>query len=256
MLRKWYLDCVTEEGELCIGYAARLKWRRADLRYSSVLHRDQAGRVGVSSSLRGTSLPEQVDDAIHWNAPELKLSGSWLRRSPAIAETLCTMDDGTLQWECLQPRAEVSVNLGGKILNGLGYVETIDLSIPPWKLPLETLRWGRFASADESIVWIRWDGELPKTLLFRNGARCAGAVVADHEVSSLDGVLLALCSSCVLRSGPLRSGALSIIPRLTNLFPRSVLDVSESKWLSKGALTLYGVPASAGWAIHEEVKFR
>ena len=62
------------------------------------------------------------------------------------------------------PAAEVSVSLRGFApLRGTGYAERILITIPPWRLPIRELRWGRWIgeAASRSVVWIDWRGESP-----------------------------------------------------------------------------------------------
>ena len=66
--------------------------------------------------------------------------------------------------------------------SGLGYAERLVLTIPPWKLPIETLRWGRFLSPSDWIVWIDWQGEHPQTIVYRNGARVAVDELGDEQI--------------------------------------------------------------------------
>ncbi len=65
-------------------------------------------------------------------------------------------DAGTVEWHCLMPRARVRI---GK-RSGLRYAEHLNITVAPWKLPIRTLRWGRFATPSDWIVWIDWQGEV------------------------------------------------------------------------------------------------
>ncbi len=54
-LNKWFLDCVSEEGEAMIFYAAKLKWRGWEVPYTSWLYYDPVtGPTHRSSQKRGT----------------------------------------------------------------------------------------------------------------------------------------------------------------------------------------------------------
>ena len=138
----------------------------------------------------------------------------------------------------------------------MGYIERVELSIPPWQLPITELCWGRFISDTDTLVWIDWRGEVSQTLLFHNGIQVPQskitneAVVIDH-----DRTVLSLTDRVVVRTGPLVSTALSMIPGITKLFPKKILHANECKWRSRGRLTVGKEQPRLGWAIHEVVKF-
>jgi hypothetical protein len=64
---------------------------------------------------------------------------------------------------------------------------------------------------------------------------------------------LSLDTGTILRDGLLGSTALSVIPHLDRLFPDSILNMRECKWLSRAVLRRPGHPDSIGMAIHEVV---
>jgi hypothetical protein len=223
-LRKWYLDCVTAAGETVVLYQARLSWGPLALRYAGVL--------GGHTTLRATPEPSVDGDTVSWNAPRLALEGTWRAVAPERRESLLP----GVEWRCVQPRARVSLQIGGRKLTGLGYVELLTLSIPPWRLPIDELRWGRFCSEERGAVWIEWRGPHPLRVALVDGAR------ADFDPETLR-----LHDDRVLRSG--RIGK-TVIPRLKRLFPSRIARLSETKWLSRGSLA-----GSEGWAIHEVVRW-
>ena len=59
---------------------------------------------------------------------------------------------GSIVWTCLQPGSRVNISLGDRQLAGLGYAECLSVTLPPWRLPLSELRWGRFVSAEHSLA--------------------------------------------------------------------------------------------------------
>jgi hypothetical protein len=227
-LSKWYLDCVSGEGEVFLAYCAELRWRALRLHYASVL--------GHSSSLREVPAPVwRGDGVLEWNAPALGVTGRWEVLDPPIQETLM---DGACQWRCLVPRARAEVRVGDRSLLGLGYAEHLTMSVPPWRLGIQELRWGRFLSETDGLVWIEWRGPKPARLRWHNGVRAGEELkleIRDREV---------------LREGPLIETALSFIPNIRKLFPARILDLREAKWRSRAALG-----ATEGWAIHEVVEW-
>ena len=241
-LRKWYLDCIAEDGELAVAYCAELRWGALALSYASLLQLDDAQGTRVRSTLRACPEPELAGQRLSWVAPALGISGTWDARASAFSAEL---SEG-VRWECVQPRSQVELRLpDGRMLLGLGYAEILTLTIPPWRLPIRELRWGRFAGAEHGAVWIEWQGPHPVNLVLIDGAPAE---------LSIDGVLR-LSESRVLRSGRIGETALSIIPDLEKVFPGRIVGLEETKWRSRGALTLAGAPVENGWAIHEVVRW-
>jgi hypothetical protein len=72
----------------------------------------------------------------------------------------------------------------------LNYAEKLEMSVKPWKLPLAELRWGRFLSETDTIVWIDWQGEMPVNWVFYQGNPVSQAVVGDDFVSINRGEIL------------------------------------------------------------------
>jgi len=129
------------------------------------------------------------------------------------------------------------------------------MTIAPWKLPIQTLRWGRFNTQSDWIVWIDWLGEFARRIVYRNGVKAPIRFLDDGEIEFCDGTRLVMDRSLVLRDGQLGATALSMIPGLRDKFPARLLQVNECKWRSRGRLECPGKPVIAGWAIHERVEW-
>src|SRR5205823_2394765 len=128
------------------------------------------------------------------------------------------------------------------------------MTLRPWLLPIQELRWGRFLSASAGIVWIEWRGPRPLTLLSVNGTIQEIGTVGDRESAWPTG-RLELDAGFPLREGPLGVTALARVPLLKLLVPRAVREVHESKWLRRGNLVAAGGRVETGWAIDEVVRF-
>jgi hypothetical protein len=254
LLSKWYLDCVTDEGSAFIGYAASLSWRGLSLNYSSLLlHRSSEGAT-TKTALQGFSAPEVTGTLVRWSSPRLGVAGTWEADARAFRRRLFESAEGGIEWECLQPRARAEVSVGGLRLEGLGYAERLKVTLPPWRLPFEELRWGRFLSDVDALVWVNWRGAHALDLVLHNGVCVRGAPLADHELSA-GRARLALGESALLREGSLGETALSGVPGARRFFPLRILRTRECKWLSRGVLTKPDAEESAGWAIHEVVRW-
>ena len=151
------------------------------------------------------------------------------------------------------PSATVEVREGGRLVRGLGYAERLEMTVPPWRLPIDTLRWGRFLAPEKSVVWIDWQREGDdRSWTFVNGAEVRGEV--SEEDVFFEGGRVSLPQRDRLL---LRDGRLSLLLRNLRL-PRSLpaLAIHEMKWRTRGCLQIQGAPPVEGWAIHETVRLR
>jgi hypothetical protein len=140
-------------------------------------------------------------------------------------------------------------------MTGLGYAELLEISIPPWNLPLSELHWGRFVSESETVVWIDWRGPYSHRLLVHNGSEREIALITTEEVRSVDSsTLLTLDRRLVLRSGTLGETVFPKLAGLAKAIPMKMLGIHERKWRSRGVLRAQQRTTEA-WAIHEVVKW-
>jgi hypothetical protein len=257
-LSKWYLDCIADNGDAFVGYAATLRWRSFALHYSSVLSYSDHSGARSQTSLKKDSAPHSTERGISWCSKSLNLNGSWVSLSMPIERRLYESSEGFLQWSCIQPKARASIAFGGnKHLEGLGYVEHMELSVRPWMLPISELYWGRFLSDRDALVWIEWRGTKPLSLLVRDGRIIDRPVITKQGISFDHGeTLLSLTERRELRKGPLVTTALSMIPGIEVIFPRKILHAHECKWRSRGLLKSGDSHYDVGWAIHEIVRFQ
>jgi len=256
-LSKWYLDCVSQEGNVFIAYSARLRWKSFTLHYASrLLFTDDAATQSKSTLRRGRP-PAADRDVVRWDSPALEVRGEWNALSEPIEETIFEDEAGRIRWRCLQPRAAANVRLErNRAITGYGYVEHLQMTIPPWRLPIQQLRWGRFLSDTDALVWIDWSGPHAKRIVYHNGEAASAGSISDEElILAAPPATLSLDRRRVLREGALTSIALSKIPGLAKVFPSHILNVHECKWLSRGVLRRSSGSEAAGWAIHEIVQW-
>jgi hypothetical protein len=129
------------------------------------------------------------------------------------------------------------------------------MTVAPWKLPIQELRWGRFLSDSDSLVWLDWKGSYTCRIVLQNGILRRATVIDEDEITLNGKTGLRLAGADVLRNGALGRTALAIIPGLKRLFPDKILNVRECKWRSRGELRR-GDSRSSGWAIHEVVRWQ
>ncbi len=201
-------------------------------------------------------MPEHVDHGVVWEPKGLGCSGRWRNTGTELPECmLLETEMGAIRWHAHSPLSEAHVHRHPKQdqLVGLGYVEHLEMTLYPWKIPVEELHWGRFLARDNFVVWIQWCGSRPLTVVYVNGRLKKEAIVSESGVSWQGGTL-ELSQPLVLREGPLVATALSKIPAVQSLFPYRILETYECKWRSAGEMTQNG-SSLIGWAIHEIVRF-
>lgn len=253
-LSKWYADCVPEQGDAIILYSAELCWRTAVIPYTSLLVHRAGCPTRTRFSLRRQHAPRETDGVIEWKSSAWRAEGSWREPGGAVHETLFDSPDGSLQWHCIAPRAAARFRIAGEELCGWGYVEHLRLTVPPWRLPIQRLRWGRFVNPTDALVWIDWSGPYQRRVVYHNGGAVAAREIGDREVVLGDGeTVLSLDAPSVLREGALGATALAMLP--ARILPARILQVREQKWLSRAVLRRPGCPDSTGMAIHEVVEW-
>jgi hypothetical protein len=255
-LSKWYLDAVSESGEVFIGYRGALRWRTLEVSYAATLATGANGAgTRSAATIRPGSEPLLLEGDLAWREPKLDVSASWHGAAQPISRTLHESPRGAVVWRCLLPSATASIDRGGTVSRGRGYAEHLSMTIPPWRLPLDTLRWGRFLTEERSVVWIDWESrEGRRTWVFVDGTESVDARVSDDEIAFGDGrVILPADGRLTLRHGTLGSGALSGLSSRWRL-PARVLASRETKWRTRALLDAGAGAREAGWAIHEVVR--
>jgi hypothetical protein len=251
-LAKWYLDVVTDEGAAIIAYAARLRWGRLRLGYASVLHAPPGEPTRETSTFGKTGFPEDVDDRVTWRHRSLRLDGCWDRLAPPIEKRLLQVGDGDLNWTCVMPRAHATVELEGRSHRGIGYVEQLSLTIPPWDLPFKTLKWGRHASSAHSVVWIAWRGQDTRSFIWRNGIERPAARLEPDGICLQTGEALRFGTPRDLCARPALSRVIDRLPRLSRPVAAKVAAMFEHKMVAPSELVL-AEAVDSGWSIFEEV---
>lgn len=255
-IRKWYADVAdATTGNLAICYHSDVRWRGLKLRFFNLLH--FAGRATLRSTTSFRRRPAVAfDGATRLSLHGADLAGEWHTEQPAIRERLLETPAGYVQWDCWLPaaRAEVAAPLLPHPLCGLGYAECLTVTIQPWQLPIDTLRWGRFRAEGHSVVWIQWRGPVPHTLVWHNGRRHPDADIADDALC-FGAHRLLLADRAPLRAGPLIGTVFRRSPWLRALFPLRILRLDECKWQTRATLLADGQPVATGWAVHERVEW-
>lgn len=252
-LTKYYVDLVTTEGLYFIGYSAQLQFGSLKLNYSATLHHPAMTGIDTGPVFYFSGTPVVNNSELSWSSKRLGFNGLWKPISKPIQHTLLETSDGLVDWECLQPAAQVELQTrSGKRYEGLGYSEFLSMTITPWRLGLKTLYWGRFVTDTHAIVWIEWQGEHPRTLLICNGQKMEGADISNTSVKC-DAFELILEREAIIRQGSLGNTVLSKVPSILKVAPIEFLGVREEKFLSRGQFISTDGAQCKGWAIHEKI---
>lgn len=249
---KWYLDCITEAGEVVIVYSAAASWRAIRISYASYLIADAKRNESRSTMHAAQITPE--GRRILVRSSELNLSGEWTALAAEVKQTVFENESGSVSWNCMQPGSRVRLRVGERELAGLGYAEVLTLTLPPWKLPMQHLKWGRFVSETDTLAWIDWRGPYSLHLAVHNGVRSEDATISDDAVLTM-GTELRMDEPLPLRSGRVGQTVVSQANGLARLFPQWMLNIDERKWRSKGILST-SKGESKGWVIHEAVDWK
>ncbi|TLX73285.1 hypothetical protein E9993_15970 [Labilibacter sediminis] len=260
-LTKWFLDCIDEDGGTMIAYSAKMSWNGFSVPYTSVFL-FQSGKVIINKSrLDQPVSPLKKGEIIEWHDKRYGVKGTWKQTSPTLKEKLYESQNGYLEWCCYQPEANTEVHIKGKgIIKGKGYAEQLTLTIEPWKIHMEQLRWGRFHSGEDSLVWVEFKGEKLKRWVWYNGKKVEATHLDDDHLFILKlGIQLKLENKQVLEQGKkiynIAKSLLSYLPGFNKVIPGFFLNAKEIKWMSRGTLEQDGASIRQGWAIHELVDF-
>jgi len=256
-LTKWYFDCVAPDGRVVIGYWASLAWRSLQFTWQNVVLYELNRPPTRRSSLVSAAPPDVAGDAITWRAPALGCVIDVKSRQRPIEERLLDDSTGVVEWRAEAPAAVVSVELRGFApVQGSGYAERILITVPPWRLPIRELRWGRWIdeSSSRCVVWIDWRDDRPRTWVFVDGVLAPSATVRDESVHA-GAVNLMLGERRTLESLAFYEIAAKI-PPLQAVVPKSFLALRQTRWCSNGTLQEGDAAQLTGRAIHEVVVFR
>lgn len=255
-LEKWYVDC-TDDVRTAIVYWTAVRWRGLSITWHSVDVYAPAATTLHHHSLARVAAPARsgVDGWIRWNSDAIRCSAECEPlQSPFYARL--HSDDGAVDWHCEAAAAHARIDVNGsRPVIGLGYAERLRLTVPPWHLKIDDLRWGRWVAADgtHNMVWIDWRGLHPLTMAFADGMPRHAPVVSDSDVAAGE-LSLSLEDRQTLVARELGEIINPIRP-LAAVVPQSLLRAGEVKWRSRGIAAGFVGGTCEGWAIHEVVRF-
>ena len=257
VLTKWYLDCVADDGRVAVGYWASLSWCRLSLVWQGLTVYEPGSPPFEQSAIGASGPPANDHGRIIWTSSRLGSVVTAEARQPAFGVRLFETDSRYVDWRCEAPVARVTIDAAGQPpLHGCGYVEQLTLTIPPWRLPLDEIQWGRWIDDDatRSLVWIDWRGAAPRCWTFVDGVRTPGVAIGDDRVTT-GAVELGLEPPRTLSCRALDL-VIARIPGLWAVVPPSLLAWHETKWVSRGVVCRADGEPVAGSVIHERVVVR
>jgi hypothetical protein len=260
-LSKWFLDFVGENGEAMIFYSAKLTWHGWSTSYTSWLRYDAASGVQLKSRFSKVQIPLLNGNSITWSDTKFGVSGTWESLANRIETRLYDSGEGYLDWKCYQPASNVRLKLNDNILDGKGYAELLILTAPPWKIPMDELRWGRFGSDEFNIVWIELREHQKTQWLWLNGEKFENCIIDDHFISIPEKDLVLNLDRDVLLESEKKINTvvekiIRYIPGFNKVIPINFLMADEFKWLSNAQLNSKNKTLAKGMAIHELVNFK
>ena len=256
---KWYLDFISEQGEAMIFYAAKMTWHGITVPYTSRIYYHPGGDLKRKSRYHHVIMPEMENNLIRWEDQKSQISGTWKLKGHPISARLFDSTSGYLDWKCHQPASSVELVINNKKIVGMGYAEQLILTAPPWKIPMDELRWGRFGSKQDHVVWIEINGADKQQWVYVNGQRIDNAIVEDDHISFPEGNM----SVTLDRKGSLESEKtifnvveklVKYLPGFKKIIPIHFLMADNYKWLSDATLFSHDKTIE-GKAIHELVAF-
>lgn len=256
-LTKWYLDCVDADGRAAIGYWASLRFRGVEVSWHSVSTYEPGLPPTERTSLHRVRAPQRDGGTITWASQALGCAFTLEAQLPAATISLLDAPEGRIEWRCEAPAARVRVTTkDGAPLEGAGYAECLVMTVLPWQLPLDQLRWGRWISLDawRSVVWIDWRGERPSRWALVDGIARTDVMVRDDGIA-YSGATLPLQHSRTLHDRRLGEIVAPIKP-LAALLPDALLALRDQKRCGAAELRNGQSVHVAGWAIHELVQLR
>ena len=248
-LQKWYFDLVDADGATWIGYSGEIRYRRMRVPFSSAFR----GGEDAHNALR-FSAPRVTPLLVSWDAQALGVKYELAGNAVPVERCLFDSPRGSVQWQCFRPSGSATLRHRDGEMSGFGYAELLTMTIPPWRLPLTELRWGRFVTARSALAWIQWEGAAPLMLAVRDGHATGVRAIGDDALLIEGGVELRMTDRMLVRDGMLGETLRPLGP-LRGLLPARLTQSQETKWRSRGVMMAAGKVVDEGWVIHERVTF-
>ena len=123
-LTKWYLDCVSDAGDVVIAHCAAGRRGVLPLGYSSLLVSPNNGNATERRSMRRSAPPQRADGCVNWRCNRLGIDGQWRTRDEPATRVLYETPEGSVVWTCHSQVDQASIHMwDGRRGTGFGSVE-------------------------------------------------------------------------------------------------------------------------------------
>ena len=271
-LRKLYADIVGKDGTLVIAYATEVQAFGLSQAPSGIEYYSANGDRLIQRGLCLSSVDEILDAGSHkdfafevdGDRVELTTQPLHCGFSPACPDEL------GFRWQCLHAKNESTLRRSSdqpSQLEGIGYIDYVELTRAPRALRLSTLDWGRLHLQGGSIVFTKVTrtrgAEFAAACIWRDDQEKPVQITEFHlehpdaaplqlRLQTPQGEVIAtLMPERVLHHGGAADNA-----RFPSLVERAFYSliagpINESRWLSRVHCDALG----NGWAVHESVRF-
>jgi hypothetical protein len=252
-LEKVYLDCIDDLGNCFIVYWAKVEFSLARFVYSGLIFCAKEGFTVERSSFKKIPKP-LINTNINHNHKDFKIDISFKGIDDPINLSLFKdIDNNELIWNCHHPKGYAEIMYNGNNYKGYGYAETLVSLIKPWNLPIGELRWGRYLSDSDTLIWINWKGIYPVNKIFFNNIEYNDAVFEDYKIIFGNGTYyLKFSDMQIIREGMI-SKLFSKMVHLKIFFNPRILNTLEIKFKAKTTLIKNSLHLSDGWSLFEIV---
>jgi len=271
-LRKLYVDCVGEDGSVCIAYVSSLDAFGLGIAPAGIEHYDTRGRHAIRRGRALLSLArEPAADALSVLQFELDGRRAVLELEPE--QDALPLPEGAppgLRWCVKLARARVHVRDlrgPGDVFSGTGYADWVELARMPRGLGLLQLDWGRVHLPGASVIYTALErsrgpafrsatfwprGGTPRAIEQFSLSECAQTGTQRLRLEQRGGALeLELRPERALHQGSAVDAA-RFPSRIERGLSRAVAGPTrERRWLSRARCAELG----AGFAVHESVRF-
>jgi hypothetical protein len=286
-LKKWYFDLLTADGNALYLYFIATKV--AGIHRGSVsahLALADGSNIRASRWTKLTHLESEEGVAIEGNrltqqngnshvnvqleniSMDLRYSSVGSKWIPTDNAILLRKNGHYLWWGVPQPRASVAgtICMGSRKMevHGLGYQDIVEITIPPWRLPITQLLWGRAHCGNYTVVYDQLktkNGGCFRHLLLQHGnvdlvKEDTFAIHADEKDNETKLVhktfTLSLKCRRILEESPIATDERIRSKFLRNLLAHTSGYPEELKMVSDAVLCI-GETVLPGMALHERV---
>jgi hypothetical protein len=291
-LKKWYLDLISDDG--VVVYLYFISTKIAGMRGGNIsahvalpdggsLRASMNRRVMLVDSKRSAECaPSFLNNAAgsahaRLELPQLYIDfryhSSGIPWAPTEGGVLLRKNGNYLAWNVPLPAAaaEGVIQSGRQEwrVSGVGYQDIVEMTLPPWQLPIAELNWGRAHCGHYTVVFDRvklTHGATLQYVMLRAENTDAGMVASEmftietdegDQKTTLrhDSFALHLSLRHILAEGEIASGEQIKYRLLRKFLAKTSGNPFEKKMVSEAALCLGG-HTYGGWAIHERVSWR